>query len=496
MSHVSVRAAGRRSMSGARLHPTRQSSVSPSVGYRVSLAQSVASRVVPVIMSGPLMVSDVCAIVMAASFVLFLKPSLPAEMGATTVALLFLVAAGAVIGLVSGKAYGIGIGPVREFLRVSRAMRAVFLVAAAAAWLQAGLLAAIGVLLMIPLGIGMVTGLRSLARQLMSRLPWWGIPVVIVQSDATASIEKHLRKNPKWGFKPVVAVEGLGDLDGLDWGVAQSSGWFGKARRNAARLIVDESAEGSDLSQFCEVFHVAGIDLPSLRSSSAEFGRDVCIAVRSSELTNPANVVVKRCFDVMASATLLVLGSPILATLALLVRLGSSGDILFGQQRVGRCGRSFMAWKFRTMVPNAEAVLASHLESNPALKSEWEDGHKLRNDPRITSIGHFLRKTSLDELPQLWNVLVGEMSLVGPRPIVDDAQYDRAYIEDFPDVFESYQQVRPGITGLWQVSGRNLTSYEDRVEFDRFYLANWSLSFDVYILLRTLKTVLLREGAF
>ncbi len=129
------------------------------------------------------------------------------------------------------------------------------------------------------------------------------------------------------------------------------------------------------------------------------------------------------------------------------------------------------------------------------MKAEWVATHKLKKDPRITRIGDFLRKSSLDELPQLWNVFVGEMSLVGPRPIIDCSDYDREYIEEHPKVFEMYQMVRPGITGLWQVSGRNATSYRQRIYFDRIYLHNWTIGMDIFILWRTIKTALFREGA-
>lgn len=139
---------------------------------------------------------------------------------------------------------------------------------------------------------------------------------------------------------------------------------------------------------------------------------------------------------------------------------------------------------------DAEQVLESYLASDPTLRAEWERDHKLKQDPRVTWVGNILRKTSLDELPQLWNVLVGDMSLVGPRPIVD------AEKEKYGASFSLTSRVMPGITGLWQVSGRNNTTYERRVSLDAYYARNWSLWFDVYILLRTIKTVVRREGAY
>ncbi len=182
--------------------------------------------------------------------------------------------------------------------------------------------------------------------------------------------------------------------------------------------------------------------------------------------------------------------APLFLLLGILVKLSSAGPVFYSQRRIGRGGQYFSAWKFRSMVSNADAVLKDYLAQHPELREEWERDHKLKNDPRITKIGRILRKTSLDELPQLWNVLIGEMSLVGPRPIVRDE------ISKYGEVYDLYILVRPGITGLWQISGRNNTSYEERLHFDRFYVQNWSYMLDVFILWRTAKTAVFQEGAY
>jgi lipopolysaccharide/colanic/teichoic acid biosynthesis glycosyltransferase len=157
---------------------------------------------------------------------------------------------------------------------------------------------------------------------------------------------------------------------------------------------------------------------------------------------------------------------------------------------VGYRGRSFRCFKFRSMVMNAEAALARHLQENPAVRQEWEATQKLRDDPRITPLGRFLRATSLDELPQLFNVLAGDMSLVGPRPIVQNE------IVRYGAYFEDYASARPGLTGLWQVSGRSDVDYDRRVELDRSSVTAWSLSGDLMILLRTVKVVFSRVGSY
>jgi Undecaprenyl-phosphate galactose phosphotransferase WbaP len=180
---------------------------------------------------------------------------------------------------------------------------------------------------------------------------------------------------------------------------------------------------------------------------------------------------------------------PLLLLIGLFIRLDTGQSALFKQTRVGKGGRKITVIKFRTMVVNADRVLQDYLAENPLAKQEWQVNQKLKNDPRITRTGRLLRRFSLDELPQLWNVLLGEMSWVGPRPIMPD-QID-LYARG-----EIYQRVPPGITGLWQVSGRADTSFEERARFDEYYVRNWSLWLDIHILLRTFWAVLQREGAY
>jgi Undecaprenyl-phosphate galactose phosphotransferase WbaP len=174
----------------------------------------------------------------------------------------------------------------------------------------------------------------------------------------------------------------------------------------------------------------------------------------------------------------------------ILIVLDSEGPIFYRQSRIGRYGRKFYVYKFRTMVQNADQVLHMYLENSPELRAEWLATHKLKNDPRVTRVGTILRKLSLDELPQLWNILNGEMSLIGPRPIVEQE------IEKYGKCFDLYVQVRPGLTGLWQVSGRSDTSYERRVELDEYYILNRSLKLDLQIILKTIGVVLGGKGAY
>ena len=182
--------------------------------------------------------------------------------------------------------------------------------------------------------------------------------------------------------------------------------------------------------------------------------------------------------------------SPVLLLIALALKMEGGHSVLFTHQRIGKNKRMFACYKFRTMVPNAEQQLQLLLQENPSLHDEWQKEHKLKDDPRISKLGDFLRRTSLDELPQLLNVLNSEMSLVGPRPIVQEELQKYGLEKSY------YLMVRPGMTGLWQVSGRNNVDYETRVYLDAWYVKNWSLWYDLAILFKTIKVVFWRNGAY
>ena len=199
---------------------------------------------------------------------------------------------------------------------------------------------------------------------------------------------------------------------------------------------------------------------------------------------------VRRTMDVVLASLALLFLAPVMVLVALLIWTQDRGPVFFAHGRIGRDGRAFKCLKFRSMLVDSEARLRKLLAESPEARAEWERDHKLRNDPRITALGSFLRRSSLDELPQLFNVLAGEMSLVGPRPIVtaEVARYGRR--------FGHYCSVRPGITGLWQVSGRNDVSYRRRVAIDTCYAQNQSIALDLRILLATIPSVLLRKGSY
>jgi exopolysaccharide production protein ExoY len=198
----------------------------------------------------------------------------------------------------------------------------------------------------------------------------------------------------------------------------------------------------------------------------------------------------KRIFDVLIASITLIVFLPLFAFVVLLLKLTDPGPVIFRHIRVGQGGRRFACFKFRSMVLDSDKVLKTLLESDPAARKEWDRTQKLANDPRITPVGKFLRQSSLDELPQLINVIRGDMSLVGPRPIVPSE------LTRYGDKLSLYLLARPGITGIWQVSGRNDCGYDRRIEMDANYVRNWRFSTDFVILLRTLGAVLAQRGSY
>ena len=233
---------------------------------------------------------------------------------------------------------------------------------------------------------------------------------------------------------------------------------------------------------------VRGLPINNARASHF-FSYDILSLRISNNLARHWSQMLKRLFDIVVASALLVFLGPLMIAIA--VAIGSAGrPILFSHTRVGRGGQLFQCLKFRSMVPNSAEALARLLAEDPQARREWQETYKLKKDPRITAFGHFLRKSSLDELPQLFNVLKGDMSLVGPRPVVPDE------LERYGDAKLYYLEVRPGLTGLWQISGRSDLDYERRVSLDTWYVRNWTLWYDILILFKTVLVVPAKAGAY
>lgn len=220
------------------------------------------------------------------------------------------------------------------------------------------------------------------------------------------------------------------------------------------------------------------------------FNEKIMLLRLKNNLASPLNRWIKYSFDFICTLIGTVIISPLLLLIAAGIYFDSPGPVIFKHIRIGKNGKAFGCYKFRTMCMDADKKLAELLANDTAAKAEWERDFKLKDDPRVTKVGKFLRKTSLDELPQIFNVLKGEMSLVGPRPVVE------AELKKYGEYLDDYLMVRPGITGMWQVNGRSDTTYEERVHMDSWYVRNWSIWIDIMLLWRTVKSVIKCEGAY
>lgn len=259
---------------------------------------------------------------------------------------------------------------------------------------------------------------------------------------------------------------------------------------SAERLSVLTSAVQNHTPNTMVIPDLKGIALLNTKLFHLFYEEIFLMNIRNN-LKSITNRFIKRFFDISVSIISMPLLLPIIALIGTIIRLETSGPAVYAHDRIGKNGKTFRCYKFRTMYKDAEEKLKEILENNKETRAEWLKNQKLRNDPRITKVGRFLRRTSLDELPQVFNVIKGEMSLVGPRPVTkEEIEYH------YKDAAELCFSVPPGITGLWQVSGRTNTGYEYRVKLDGWYIMNWSLWLDIAILFKTIKVVMKMEGAY
>jgi Undecaprenyl-phosphate galactose phosphotransferase WbaP len=347
---------------------------------------------------------------------------------------------------------------------------------------------------------------RWVVRIVASRLWLWGEPVAILGSEKRLPwMVTHFRQRNRLGLVPALAIcSGTCRQDPIYQGIPvigiDELNLQDPRLDNIKTLLVDAttvdffkfSAGGHRLSR--RFAHNIFISDQTWMTEVELVGHDyeglIGLEAHNRSTLSYTQRLFKQALE-FGTSLLLLLGSlPVSLLAALAIKLDSPGPVFFRQARVGKNGRTIQILKFRTMVTGAEQALEQYLQENPDARQEWLASHKLQNDPRVTRVGAFLRKTSLDELPQLWNVFRGEMSLVGPRPITAEE------IHHYGEYIEAYKAVLPGITGLWQVSGRSETTYDERVRMDVYYARNWSIWLDFYILLRTPWVVLLRHGAY
>lgn len=346
---------------------------------------------------------------------------------------------------------------------------------------------------------------RFVLKRLLTRLGFAGPPVVILGAGIIAQLVlQGLAKQRPPSLSPVAIFDDDETLHGADVrgipvvaSIPEAEGWC-RARGVKIALVADagrgQAAMPAAIEEMAGVFRRVIIIPDLLRLSSTETtARDVggvlALEVKKN-LTYPHNKIAKRVLELLITVALAPFLLILTAVIAFAIALESGRPILFRQQRLGYQGQSLNMWKFRTMVEDAESELEKYLEDNPSAREEWGTRQKLEHDPRLTNVGRFLRRFSLDEMPQMVNVLQGKMSLVGPRPILMDQ------VALYGPALGLYKQVRPGLTGLWQVSGRASTTFHERADMDQYYIRNWSVWQDLIIIARTLWTVVSGRGAY
>lgn len=345
---------------------------------------------------------------------------------------------------------------------------------------------------------------RSVTNWFLYATKLGGIPTVIYGANGTGKlVARCLLKSRKSGYVPVLFLDDnqTGEDEYLDIPIIHDTSVSHEiVKRYKIRMAIVAMPNlaapdikhllNSSVSAFrYNVIIPNFINVTTIWMSVRDFSGILGIDT-SNKLNFNWNTKVKRFLEIIIVILIGILVLPFLLLTALSIKINSPGPVLYKHKRVGKNGRQFYAYKFRTMITNAENELQQLLEKDPELKLEWEKNHKLQNDPRITAIGKILRRSSFDEFPQLLNILKGEMALVGPRPIVEDE------INKYGDDFNRIFSVRPGLTGLWQVSGRSDADYHDRIAYDTYYLQNWSIWLDLWIVFRTFSVVLFGKGAY
>lgn len=348
---------------------------------------------------------------------------------------------------------------------------------------------------------------REFAKRCIQHKKYWGVPAVIYCTNSSAEfIVDRLLRNKYLGYKPAIIIDSALPKPDSDSTDVQSDLSYKDIPifpecHQILKIIKDKNIKTAIMSDYQGDYSLVmtsyryTINVSKRQNSftSNQHIKDIAGIIgfaSTHNLTFKTNLVIKRIIDIF----LIVLFSPILIPvfiiLMLLTKLTSRGPIFYGHKRVGKNGKEFKCWKFRSMCIDADKKLEEILANNPEMRAEWEKDRKFQNDPRVTKFGKFLRKTSLDELPQLLNILVGQMSFVGPRPVTAPE------LERYGEYKDYVLSVTPGLSGMWQTSGRSDTEYEERIALDSYYIQNWSIWLDIWILIKTVYVVLKGRGAY
>lgn len=357
----------------------------------------------------------------------------------------------------------------------------------------------IAMILAIPFSTLLLPAMREITRHVFSRFRFWGVPCVIYASGSSAdTIITRLQKNRNFGYHPAVII------NDTDW-----------AKENPTFSDIPVFSPSDEIANFISKKNIKVAILCDYKSDLSKITRNYRYTIQikknpgvstlsqqikdiagiigfssTHHLTFKSSLFIKHLIDVLIILICSPILIPVFLLLILLTKITSKGPVFYGHKRAGKNGKEFKCWKFRTMCIDSQEQLEKILATDPVRRAEWEKDRKFTDDPRVTKFGKILRKTSLDELPQLFNILTGEMSLVGPRPVTFGE------LDKYGDSQEMVLSVTPGLTGMWQVSGRSDTGYEERITFDTYYIQNWSIWLDIWILIKTVWVVLKGKGAY
>lgn len=346
--------------------------------------------------------------------------------------------------------------------------------------------------------IPLLPGFRSLSKHFFGKFKYWGVPVVVYcTGDSGKAVLDRLIANRHFGYHPAVIID-TSDNPPSDYNGIPI---FKDTDKEILKIIKELKIKNAficdykgDLSEIMGSYRytisVAKNQTSFTCTQQLKEIADIIGFSSTHNLTIKTYYYAKRFIDIFIVLLFCPILLPVFLILSILVGCTSKGPVFYGHKRIGKNGKEFKCWKFRSMVSNSQEILEQILATDPVRAAEWEAERKFKEDPRITPIGKFLRKTSLDELPQLFNILVGQMSLVGPRPVTEPE------LEKYGNSKDYVLSVLPGLSGMWQVNGRSETSYEERIYFDTYYIQNWSVWLDLWILIKTVWVVIKGKGAY
>lgn len=366
---------------------------------------------------------------------------------------------------------------------------------------------AIAMILAIPFASLGLPIARQFGRLLFSRSKIWGVPVAVyIFDDEKNIVVERLIHHPELGYKPAIIINmaatapGESQYKGIPEFPPSPEIHSVIKKLNIKVAIIIEKKEDTlidnqDLYIKIMQQYRYTIAIPynqhirSIYSSVRDFNGIIGFST-TRNLSRPTELFLKRLTDILLLA--IAAAPTLLVTLvaAIAIKISSPGPVFYGHKRVGKNGKEITVWKFRSMVTNSQEILEKILAEDPVRRAEWDKDRKFKDDPRVTRIGKILRNTSLDELPQLWNIFTGDMSFVGPRPVT------RSELDKYGKLSDFILSVKPGLSGMWQISGRSDTAYEERINLDTYYIQNWSIWLDLWIITKTIWVVLRRKGAY